>query len=73
MCYWGRWHTIVQACTLTSSFRYLQFFFNLSLVFGFLYLAYQFLRAVQTDVELKMTEYSLGESFSIAYRPLTWK
>lgn len=39
---------------------YLQFFFNLSLVLGLLYILYSFARAVQKDVEQKMLENTLG-------------
>ncbi|KAF8486703.1 Di-sulfide bridge nucleocytoplasmic transport domain-containing protein [Gautieria morchelliformis] len=38
---------------------YLQFFFNLSLVIGLLYLMFYFVRAVQKDVEQKMAEHML--------------
>jgi hypothetical protein len=41
--------------------RYLQFFFNLSLVLVFLYLLLQFILTVQRDVEQKIAEYSLGK------------
>lgn len=50
-------------------FRYLQFFFNLSLVVGFLYLSYCFVRAVQKDVEQKIVENTLGETFYSSARP----
>lgn len=39
---------------------YLQFFFNLSLVLVFLYLVIQFILTVQRDVELRISEYSMG-------------
>ncbi|KAI9460204.1 Di-sulfide bridge nucleocytoplasmic transport domain-containing protein [Lactarius psammicola] len=38
---------------------YLQFFFNLSLVFLFLYLLVQFILTVQRDVEQRIAEYSM--------------
>lgn len=41
--------------------RYLQFFFNLSLVFLFLYLLVQFILTVQRDVEHRISEHSMGE------------
>lgn len=44
--------------------RYLQFFFNLSLVLGMLYIMFYFIRAVQKDVEQKMAEHVLGKSLS---------
>jgi hypothetical protein len=39
---------------------YLQFFFNLSLILLFLYLALQFILTVQRDVEKRISEYSMG-------------
>ena len=44
------------------TFRYLQFFFNLSLVLVFLYLVLQFILTVQRDVEPRISEYSMGAS-----------
>jgi hypothetical protein len=41
--------------------RYLQFFFNLSLILVFLYLLIQFILTVQRDVEQRISEYSLGQ------------
>ncbi|KAJ7293914.1 Di-sulfide bridge nucleocytoplasmic transport domain-containing protein [Mycena rebaudengoi] len=38
---------------------YLQFFFNLSLILLFLYLAIQFILTVQRDVEARISEYSM--------------
>jgi hypothetical protein len=44
--------------------RYLQFFFNLSLVTVFLYLLLQFIFTVQRDVEHRISEYSMGMIFT---------
>ncbi len=41
--------------------RYLQFFFNLSLILVFLYLVVQFILTVQRDVEHRISEYSQGK------------
>jgi Di-sulfide bridge nucleocytoplasmic transport domain len=40
---------------------YLQFFFNLSLILIFLYLAVQFILTVQKDVEKRISEYTQGQ------------
>ncbi len=45
------------------SLRYLQFFFNLSLILLFLYLLVQFILTVQRDVEHRISEYSMGELY----------
>ena len=44
-----------------SVHRYLQFFFNSSLVLLFLYLLVQFILTVQRDVEHRISEYSMGK------------
>jgi hypothetical protein len=41
-------------------FRYLQFFFNLSLLLLFLYLVVQFIITIQRDVQHRVSEYSQG-------------
>lgn len=47
-------------CSTTKAVcRYLQFFFNLSLVLVFLYLVIQFILTVQRDVEQRISEYSM--------------
>jgi hypothetical protein len=45
---------------LSISNRYLQFFFNFSLISLFLYLVVQFILTVQRDVEHRISEYSMG-------------
>jgi hypothetical protein len=45
---------------LSISNRYLQFFFNFSLILLFLYLVVQFILTVQRDVEQRISEYSMG-------------
>ncbi len=52
--------TYSEVCT----HRYLQFFFNSALVVLFLYLLVQFILTVQRDVEQRISEYSMGKSFS---------
>jgi hypothetical protein len=49
-------------------YSYLQFFFNLSLILLFLYLAVQFILTVQRDVEERISEYSMGASFLVCCR-----
>lgn len=48
------------AMNLPLDLRYLQFFFNLSLILVFLYLLVQFIFTVQRDVEHRISEYSMG-------------
>jgi hypothetical protein len=50
--------------------RYLQFFFNLSLVLLFLCLVLQFILAFQRDVELRISEYSMGAPHPLFHSPL---
>lgn len=46
--------------SIMNSSRYLQVFFNLSLILVFLYLVLQFIITVQRDVEQRISEYSMG-------------
>lgn len=58
----GKMFTDLSDAPFTS---YLQFFFNLSLILIFLYLTIQFILTVQRDVEHRISEYSMGVSYTL--------
>jgi hypothetical protein len=51
----------------TDPTRYLQFFWNLSLIILVLYLVVQFILTVQRDVEHRISEYSSGMSWVVIH------